>query len=189
MTASSAAAADDRHLWCGEVGTPRRPEPVRNHDAIMKTKRARVWDRIAAAACLGTLAFLPQPVRAQLLTNGDFETGAAAFIEWPGYVWGANPAEIPGWVGAGQRGINPVFPGDSTDAPFRDNGDNFTTVAFLQGPATLQQDISGFSIGSPYVLSLDFNASTASRDFPVFSVFLDDVPSPHLPTTSQLRGK
>lgn len=106
--------------------------------------------------------------------NGDFETGAAAFVEWPGYLGGGNPPEIPGWAGTGQRGINPVFPGGPNDAPFRDNGNNFTTVAFLQGPGTLQQTIIGFSPGSPYVLKFDFNASNAASDLPTFSIFLDE---------------
>jgi hypothetical protein len=97
---------------------------------VMKSQRARLWDHVAAVACLGTLAFFPQPVRAQIVANGDFETGAEAFVEWPGYIGGANPVEIPSRIGTGGRGINPVFPGGPTDAPFRDNGGNFTTVAW-----------------------------------------------------------
>src|SRR5947208_804597 len=83
-----------------------------------------------------------EPVHA-LLANGDFETGADQFVSWPGYVgFGSNPPEVPGWGGMGGRGINPVFPGGPDDAPFRDNGNNSTHVAFLQGTAALQQNVA-----------------------------------------------
>ena len=66
------------------------------------------------------------------VVNHNFETLAAAFTTFPGYVapiTPANPSEIPGWVGVGNRGINP---GAGAGAPFRDNGNNATNVAFLQ---------------------------------------------------------
>jgi hypothetical protein len=140
----------------------------------------------------------------ELVSNGDFELEAEEFIVWPGYVGGSNeagdmnPAEIPEWLGTGGRGINPVFapsnPADivgwsgagqrginpiaNGDAPFRDNGDNDTVAAFLQGIAEIRQDISGLSVGTNYTLTFDFNARNCCGDMPVGTFSLNDVPIP-----------
>ena len=42
--------------------------------------------------------------------------------------------------------------------PFNDNGNNRTGVAFMQGTAQIEQEVSGLTVGKEYVLSLDFNA-------------------------------
>ena len=55
----------------------------------------------------------------------------------------------------------------------RDNGDNSTSVGFIQGAASIEQDISGFTIGQDYVLSLDFNARNCCGDMPIAMVELD----------------
>jgi MYXO-CTERM domain-containing protein len=102
---------------------------------------------------------------ANLVTNGDFETDADLFVTWPGYVAnGANPANITGWTGGGGHGINPVAPGGDGDAPFRDNGDNTTSVAFLQGTSFIEQTVTGLIVGEQYIFSADFNARNCCGD-------------------------
>lgn len=94
------------------------------------------------------------------VVNGDFEADAASWVTWPGYAGnGGNPANIPGWTGAGGRGINPVVPGAGSDSPFDDPSSwNKTRFAFIQGTAHIEQTVTGFSVGGQYVLSLDFNS-------------------------------
>ncbi len=129
-------------------------------------------------ATLITLLTLASPGwAANLVVNGDFETDTALWTVWPGYVAaGANPANITGWTGEGGRGINPVVPNGPTDAPFRDNGNNTTSVAFLQGTAYIEQTVSGLTVGSKYLLGLDFNARNCCGDFPVGSILLNGLP-------------
>lgn len=133
---------------------------------------------IGLAAFIAVTAWLILPCGtygADFIVNGDFESGVDAFTGWPGYVGGDNPAEIPEWTGTGGRGINPVVPGGAGDAPFRDNGDNATSVAFLQGDSSIQQQMTGFTVGQDYVLSLDFNSRNCCGDFPVATVLLNDI--------------
>jgi len=113
--------------------------------------------------------------RADMVVNGDFEADAGAFVTWPGYLGGDNPAAITGWTGTGGLAINPVAPGGEGDAPFRDNGANDTTVAVMQGASTLEQDLVGMIVGQEYVLSVDFNARDCCGDFPVATIALDGV--------------
>ncbi len=113
---------------------------------------------------------------ADVVVNGDFETDAAAFVTWPGYVGGGeNPAAITGWTSTGGIAINPVAPGGDGDAPFRDNGANDTRVAVMQGASTLEQDLVGMTLGQEYVLSVDFNARDCCGDLPVATIALDGV--------------
>ena len=131
---------------------------------------------LAVAVVLMAALMLSSPAAAQTVVNGDFETDTDLFVTWPGYTAnGANPAQITGWTGMGGVGINPVVPGGAGDAPFRDNGDNSTSVGFIQGAASIEQDISGFTIGQDYVLSLDFNARNCCGDMPIAMVELDGV--------------
>ena len=135
----------------------------------------------------------------ELVINGDFETDVEEFVVWPGYVGGANdagdsnPNEVPEWFGSGGRGINPVFapsnppeinswigtggrginPVDSGEAPFRDNGENESFVAFLQGNAGIAQDITGLSVGTNYTLSWEFNARDCCGDIPIGGLTLN----------------
>ena len=70
-----------------------------------------------------------------LVVNGDFEANADQWVQWPGYA--------------------------GTDAqlrPFNSNGNNRTGIAFMQGTAQIEQEVSGLTVGKEYVLSLDFNA-------------------------------
>jgi hypothetical protein len=121
------------------------------------------------AACVG-------PLGAQTVVNGDFEADLGAWVTWPGYAAnGANPAEITGWTGTGGRGINPVVPDGAGDKPFRDNGNNTTAIAFLQGTSSIQQTVSGFVVGQPYVLSLDFNSRDCCGDSPIGEIYLNDI--------------
>ena len=85
------------------------------------------------------------------MINGDFSANAAQYVVWPGYnsgtgAPGTNPANPTGWTSTGGVGINPVTPTGAGQDPFND-GTNTTPFAFLQGTATLDQDITGFQIG------------------------------------------
>jgi hypothetical protein len=109
-------------------------------------------------ACGGAFAVVLGQVSAVTVVNGDFETDANLFTVWPGYTGSGNPEAITGWTHTGGVGINP---GGIPDAgsPFDDpNTTNATNFAFIQGTASLSQDVSGFSVGTEYLLGLDFNA-------------------------------
>lgn len=131
------------------------------------------------AAMIGLLvAALTSPGFAQnLVVNGDFETDADLFVTWPGYIAnGANPATITGWAAVGGAGINPVVPGGPGDAPFRDNGDNTTSVAFLQGVSSIEQTVTGLVVGQPYQLTMDFNSRNCCGEpvpTPVAEILVD----------------
>ena len=110
------------------------------------------------------------------LVNGDFETGADQFVQWPGYVGGTgdagtNPAQITGWTGDGGHGINPVVPGAAGDSPFDDPSSwNSTNFAFLQGVSHIEQTVTGFSVGAEYLLSVDFNSRGCCGGVPVTEI-------------------
>lgn len=96
------------------------------------------------------ISLVPEGGGADLVANGTFDEDVEEFVAWPGYV--------------GPAGDNP--------APFRDNGDNNTAVAFMQGAATLEQEVEGFVVGEEYTLSLDFNARNCCGDVPIAELFL-----------------
>jgi MYXO-CTERM domain-containing protein len=100
-----------------------------------------------------------------LVVNGDFEADEDQFPVWPGYV-GGDPAQ----------------------SPFRDNGNNATPVAFLQGASSLEQDISGLTIGQEYILSLDFNARNCCGDIPIAELLLDGQLIEDFPGDDLLNG-
>jgi len=130
---------------------------------------------VVAGCCVALLigglsVTMVSPAAAQnLVVNGDFEADTDLWVTWPGYVSpqsAGNPANITGWtgtVGSG-HGINPVVPNGAGDAPFRDNGNNLTSVAFLQGTAFIEQTITGLVVGQEYVMSMDFNARNCCGD-------------------------
>ena len=74
-----------------------------------------------------------------------------------------NPSAVFGWVGGptANHGINPVNTENDPDpnhqaapAPFRDNGNDDTTVAFMQIAQFMQQNITGLVPGTNYLFSL-----------------------------------
>ncbi|NQT88185.1 PEP-CTERM sorting domain-containing protein [bacterium] len=101
----------------------------------------------------------PVPVTLPMVENWDFETNAGQFTAFPGYVGGSNPTDITGWPGPGTggRGINP---GNGAGAPFRNNGDNATNVAFIQNGGSISQSIDGWEPGKEYRVTFDYNART-----------------------------
>jgi hypothetical protein len=139
------------------------------------------------ALLLATLALggLAAPAWAQpTVNNGDFETGADMFNTFPGYLGfytppastgfppGSNPDNIPGWDSHTGFGVG-VVPGSQPGNPngtFRDNGDNDTNVAFLQGTASITQTIFDFTIGTTYQLDFDYNARVCCNDVPTLTV-------------------
>ena len=147
--------------------------------------RSLCWPSVVAILFASLLSSI---VAEEFVINGDFETDFEEFIVWPGYTGKANeagdvnPDEVPEWIGNGGRGINfggvsNANPESITDwsgngginpiadgrAPFRDNGDNESQVAFLQGVNFLTQTVTGLSVGSDYTLSFEYNSrNTAS---------------------------
>jgi hypothetical protein len=92
-----------------------------------------------------------------------------------------NPSSISGYVGTGNHGINPTTDPNNAPAPFNDNGDNDTTIAFMQGTATLEKTVTGLSVGQSYLLSLDYNARNCCGDFPMPTISLNGNLVPNFP--------
>lgn len=99
-----------------------------------------IFQFVVSAVCLaGSVAATMADV---MVSNGDFEQDTGLFtvppgysgngdpgFGSPGYAGNGNPASIAGWQGEGLQGINPSPFGV---APFNDNGNHPTAVAFLQ---------------------------------------------------------
>ncbi|MEZ6119802.1 MAG: PEP-CTERM sorting domain-containing protein [Pirellulaceae bacterium] len=129
----------------------------------------RIWSTVLLCSFLLVGHAAAEP----MVVNGDFE-GENNFNVWPGYIGTDNPANIPGWTAVeGGQGLNPIAAAHDTPAPFRDNGDNASTVAFLQGTASMSQAISGFTVGADYLLSFDFNSRNCCGDVPTATVSFD----------------
>lgn len=111
---------------------------------------------------------------APMVVNGDFESDTEGFGVWPGYTGNGNPDNISGWNGDAGRGVNPISADHESPAPFRDNGANDSHVAFVQGTAFIEQEISGFEVGGEYVLSFDYNSRNCCGDMPIATIMLDD---------------
>ena len=98
------------------------------------------------------ISVMPEGGGQEFVANGNFDEDVESFVTWPGY------------VGQGAGGPDP--------APFRDNGDNDTAVAFMQGAATLEQEVDGLVVGESYTLSLDFNSRNCCGDVPTAELTL-----------------
>lgn len=115
----------------------------------------------ASIVCMAVLTLVSTthavPVDLPTVANADFETDAGLFINFPGYVspiTAGNPTEITGWTGSGSRGINP---GSGAGAPFRNNGNNLTNVAFIQDTGNIAQTITGWELGKEFRIAFDYN--------------------------------
>jgi hypothetical protein len=126
---------------------------------------------------LAASGLLACSVQATTVINGDFETGADGFTNWPGYVGAPNPDAIPGWTGTGGHGINPGGIDHADPTPF-DGGSTFNTsnFAFLQGVSSISQEISGFSVGGEFLVGIDFNARDCCGGLPVATISINDAP-------------
>gem|GEM_PF-4055973 len=133
--------------------------------------------------CLLALFALSQEILAAqsiILTNPSFEEQTyfadepvledfTHFIDIPGYInpdsnpgTSFNPSSITGWdyTGAGLYGIN----NDLTAYPFADNGklpDN-KSVAFMQAPGALTQNVSGLDTSKQYWLQFYVNSRSSA---------------------------
>jgi PEP-CTERM motif len=106
-----------------------------------------------------------------IVANGDFETNANLFNQYPGYVGGnpPNPAGVVDFNGpVGGYGLNGGA--TTTQNPFADNGNDTTAVLFEQSAVTLTQSISGFIPGNIYQLSFDYNARNCCGGTPSITV-------------------
>lgn len=133
---------------------------------MMMNKRAFLAALCVPMLWVGTV--WAQPV----VVNGDFELNSDAFTVWPGYIGGGNPEAIEGWTSGGGIGLNPISTGE---APFRDNGNNDTHVALLQGESSIEQTVSGFTPGLDYVLTVEFNSRNCCEDVPIGEIYLNDI--------------
>ena len=152
------------------------------------TRTGRALIKGLATCALVAAAFLGSSQAATVL-NGDFELDKELFGEWPGYIGGGNPAQINSWIkaGGGQVGINPAGPADHGNrTPFGGSSTfNTTTYAFLQGSVSLSQEISGFSVGTSYLVNIDFNARDCCGDQPQGAIYINDT---LIASTLQLLG-
>ena len=120
---------------------------------------------ILSAAFAAVPAFAADSIS---VINPSFQ--ADDFPVFPGYVGGGNPGAITGWTGAGGVGVNGLD--ISAGTPFADNGlfpDN-TRAAFIQGPGSLSQNLSGFNIGDLYWIQGFVDARDCCGDIPAASV-------------------
>lgn len=116
------------------------------------------------------------------VTNPSFQ--ADTFTAWPGYVGSGdllgrpfppNPAAITGWTHSGGVGIN--SPVDPPSSPFADNGayPDGNQVAFMQGPTSLSQTLSGLVPGQQYWFQAYMNSRAGDSDDPVVGVTVGGV--------------
>ena len=86
------------------------------------------------------------------MNNPSFE--ADTFSVFPGYVSGNGP--ITGWNSLGNHGINPGV----GFSPFADNGTipHGSQVAFMQGNGSMNQIVSGFTVGGVYYVQYSENS-------------------------------
>ena len=124
---------------------------------------------------LAASGLLACSVQATTVLNGDFEAGADEFTNWPGYVGAPNPDAIPEWTGVAGHGINPGALDHADPTPF-DGGStsNTSNFAFLQGAASISQEISGFSVGAEYLVGIDFNARDCCGGLPIAHISIND---------------
>ena len=87
-----------------------------------------------------------------LLQNPSFEANTNGGV---GY------GSVNSWVAVGGTGINPSSDGS---APFVDNGriPDSRRIAFIQGPGSLSQTVSGLDTTKQYWLQLYYNAPTVA---------------------------
>lgn len=121
--------------------------------------------RLILAASLSALCFSAEAADSITIVNPSFQ--ADVFGASPGYIGGANPASITGWLHTGGVGINGSDLGAGT--PFADNGlfPDGSRVAFIQGPGSLTQNLSGFTVGDLYWVQGTANARNCCGDIPV----------------------
>ena len=128
------------------------------------------------AALFGVAMLLPASAQ-NLVTNGNFTSNAAGFTNWPGYVGGSNPTNIPGWTQisgpAGGYGVNGAGTVTSIFGPVNTGGNTF---GFIQGTGkTLAQNLPSLAVNTSYILSFlaaARNQSGESND--VFKVQIGD---------------
>lgn len=103
-----------------------------------------------ATVLLDSVSLVQRDAGNIVVENPSFE--AEGTIGFPGYL---QPKRIAGWIGTGNYGVNTVGVG-----PFFDNGSNpeQDSAAFIQGDASLSQDISGLTAGQNYTVSYSYNA-------------------------------
>ena len=126
----------------------------------------------SSIAVLAAGVFAVPAFASPIVPNGDFETDAATFTAYPGYVGSpGNPSQVTDFAGpSGGYGVNPSGTGS---APFRDNGNDSTNVLFIQsGGTTLTQTIPGFVVGDAYTLTFDYNARNCCGGTPGITVAL-----------------
>lgn len=110
-----------------------------------------------SAAGIAVCVALAAPV----VQNPGFE--ADRYSVWPGTA-DVNGKSIEGWSYRGNAGINPLWKDPKgqkgPDAPFHDNGavPEGKQIAFIQGPGSLSQVITGFERGKHYVVQFRENA-------------------------------
>ncbi len=110
------------------------------------------------------LNYSPLPA---VLTNPSFETDNASSVNFPGY------RSITGWQSSsGSIGVNDAY----NMSPFNNNGSvpDGGQVAFIQGSGSIEQLVSGLTVGAVYTLHYYENARNMlpSTNLPLCTVLL-----------------
>jgi hypothetical protein len=122
--------------------------------------------RHALRQALLVVTFAGLATAAPQVQNGSFEQDA--YTASPGYAR-QNGGDIAGWSLTGSVGVNPVWrdPARTTvlDSAFLDNGKipDGRQVAFIQGPGSLKQTVTGLRQGYRYRVTYRENARVQRR--------------------------
>ncbi len=126
------------------------------------------WNEGDAVLFAGQFAGIKQPS----LTP---PTGSSLVLQNPSFEANTNGGvgygSVSQWNGLGGTGINPAADGN---APFADNGviPDGRRIAFIQGPGSISQTVSGMVVGQDYWLELHYNARGCCNATPSLSVSL-----------------
>ncbi len=127
------------------------------------------WSQGEAVLFAGSFVSLPPP------DPSGSASGPSAALQNPSFEANTNGGVgyggVTGWVAVGGTGVNPATDGG---APFVDNGriPDSQRIAFIQGPGSLSQTVSGLVTTKSYWLQLYYNARNCCGANPVLSITL-----------------
>ena len=142
------------HFVPGSVAT----EPVTLSFSLLANNRGQSGINVIEAAKIPFVSTPSVNVVGSLVKNASFESNPAGAS--PGY------GDILGWQHTGQTGLNRTDNATNPANPFGDNGlvPDREQVAFIQGPGSLSQQITGLTPGRSYWLQFYYNARNCCGD-------------------------
>lgn len=126
------------------------------------------WNSGEAVLFAGQFSGIAKP-------SPTLHTGSSPIVQNPSFEANTNGSvgygSVAQWNALGGTGINPATDGN---APFADNGKipDGKRIAFIQGPGSISQTISGMVAGQDYWLELHYNARGCCNALPSISVSL-----------------